>query len=74
VTRAQGFLFLKSVFDVVGIDEMSKAIRTLRTQSRTGQDLIRTIIQQATPENQERLRKLVCDQTIGTTHNYCAPV
>ncbi len=70
--RAQGFLFLKGFYDITGIDSVSATIRSLRTKTFSSQDLIRTLIQNSPPDKQPALRKFVCQDVRGTTHDYCA--
>ena len=71
--RAQGFLLIKSIFDIQGIEGLSSTIRALRTQTFGDQDLLRTIVGVAPPAQQERLNQLLCDRVLGTTRDYCAP-
>jgi hypothetical protein len=73
IERPQGFLFLKALSDIRGLEGVSKLVRSLRTRSLTDQELMRAIVADGTPEEQARTAQLVCQQVIGTTRNYCAP-
>jgi hypothetical protein len=67
----RGFLFVKSIFDIQGIEGLSSTIKALRTKTYNDNDLLAAIMR-LTPANlQEQMRKLYCDRVIGTTHNYC---
>lgn len=71
--RAQGFLFMKAVFDLNGIEGVTDAVRSLRTKSLGDQELLRAFAQHGTPEQQKRMAAYFCDSVRGTTRNYCAP-
>jgi hypothetical protein len=73
IERPQGFLFLKALADMRGVEAVSKLVRSLRTRSLTDQELMRAIVADGTPEEQAQTAQLVCRQVIGTTRNYCAP-
>jgi hypothetical protein len=71
--RWQGFLFLKGVFDIEGIEGLSKTIRALRTRTFTDQELVNRLVQEAPLEQQAKLSQLICERVIGTTRNFCVP-
>jgi hypothetical protein len=69
--RFQGFLFLKAVFDVEGIEGLSKTVRALRTRTFADQELIHLLVLEAPAEHQARLSQLICERVLGTSRNYC---
>jgi hypothetical protein len=71
VDRARGFLFMKAIYDIRGIDGISESVRSMRKKTLTDQELIRGLAQSGPPEDQKRVGQLVCDRVVGTTHNYC---
>jgi hypothetical protein len=71
IERAQGFLFLKDLHAVIGIEGITKTVHSLRKQSATGQDLIRAMMTQTPVEKQPQLSQLICQRVLGTTRNYC---
>ncbi|HEY7269596.1 MAG TPA: hypothetical protein VH951_07195 [Dehalococcoidia bacterium] len=68
----RGFLFVKSIFDIEGIDGLSATIKALRTKTYGDNDLLAAILKLAPQNLQDQLRKLYCDRVVGGTHNYCA--
>jgi hypothetical protein len=69
--RAQGFLFMKAVHDLNGIESLMGTVRSLRTKSLGDQDLLRAFVQYGTRDQQDRLKTHYCDQVIGVARNYC---
>ena len=69
--RARGFLFLKAVHDAIGIENMSKMLRNLRTRTYGDQDLMRAMLTDGSPESQALMAQVVCKQVIGTVRSYC---
>jgi hypothetical protein len=69
--RARGFLFLRGVYEIRGIEGFSAMIRELRTRTFGDQDLLRAIVQQGPPELGPQLTAFVCQNVTGTTRNYC---
>jgi hypothetical protein len=69
--RAQGFLFLKALADVQGVEGLSQTVRGLRTRTFTSQELLNTIAEQAPAEQQADVRRLFCDRVVGSTRNFC---
>jgi hypothetical protein len=69
--RARGFLFLKALNDAIGIENLSKMLRNLRTHSYGDQDLIRAIVGEGTLETQALTAQVVCKNVIGTVRSYC---
>jgi hypothetical protein len=70
--RAQGFLFVKGLFEINGMVTINETIRSLRTKSFSDQDLIKTLVQNSPPNLRTELRAYVCKNVRGTTHNYCS--
>jgi len=71
--RARGFLFLKSIYDMRGIEGVTQMVRSLRTRSLTDQELMRAIVADGTAEEQQRVAAVVCKQVVGSIRNYCVP-
>jgi hypothetical protein len=69
--RARGFLFLKSIYDIEGIEGLSKTVKSLRSKSYNDNELLTAIMQLAPDSAQTALRKLYCDRIVGATRNYC---
>ena len=69
--RAQGFLFIKGVYDLLGPDAFNQLIRTLRTRTYNDQDIIRALLENTPPDLQAQMRQHVCQSIIGTARNYC---
>jgi hypothetical protein len=67
-----GFLFVKSLYDIEGIDGLSKTVKALRSKSYNDNEMLAAILQQAAPGVQAQVRKLFCDRIVGSTHAYCA--
>jgi len=70
--RAQGFLFIKGIFDTNGIDAVVGPVRSLRTRTVNAQELVWTFAQFGTAEQQQRLAGFVCQDVLGATRDYCA--
>jgi hypothetical protein len=71
VERAGGFLVLKSLYDIHGIEGLGALIRNLRTKKYNDQELVAAIYANASPDLQPKVRQLFCDRVTGTTKNYC---
>jgi hypothetical protein len=71
VDRATGFLFVKGLYQLNGIDGVVDTIRSLRTKTFTDQDLLKRLIATDDPARREALEDFVCRNVIGTTRNYC---
>jgi hypothetical protein len=69
--RATGFLFVKGLYDINGIDEVVATIRSLRTKTFSDQELLRRLIETTDPDRRAALEAYVCQNVIGTTRNYC---
>jgi hypothetical protein len=69
--RARGFLFLKSIYDIEGIEGLSKTVKSLRSKSYNDNELLTAIMQLAPDSAQTALRKLYCDRIVGATRTYC---
>ncbi len=69
--RAQGFLFMKAVFDLKGIEGLTAILEKLRTKSLTDQELLREFVQFGTTEEQRALQEHFCENVAGTARNYC---
>ena len=63
--RAQGLLFLNGLYEIEGIEGLTRMVRALRTKTYTDQSLLRAIVEQGSPDNQERLSLLICQGVIG---------
>jgi len=70
--RAQGFLFIKGIFDTNGIDAVVGPVRSLRTRTVNAQELVWTFAQFGTTDQQQRLAGFVCQGVVGATRDYCA--
>jgi hypothetical protein len=66
-----GFLFVKGLYDIEGIDGLSKTVKALRSKSYNDNEMLAAIMQQAAPSVQGQVRKLFCDRIVGSTHAYC---
>lgn len=71
--RAQGFLLLKDLYDLEGIDVMSATIKALRTRTYNDAELLAAIVQQAPDHLRPQIRRLYCERISGATRDYCAP-
>jgi hypothetical protein len=67
----RGFLFVKSIFDIEGIDGLSKTVKSLRSKTYNDNELLAAIMTYAPANLQTQLRKLFCDRVKGATRNYC---
>jgi len=67
----RGFLFVKSLYDIEGIEGLSATIKALRTKTYNDNELLAAILQYAPEDKQTALKKLYCDRVAGTTRNYC---
>jgi hypothetical protein len=70
---ATGFLFMNAMYEANGIEAVTETIRSLRTKTFNDQDLIRILVSTGSPEQQTILKRVVCENVLGTTRNYCAP-
>ncbi len=66
-----GFLFVKSIFDIEGIDGLSKTVKSLRTKTYNDNELLAAIMTYAPANVQAQMRKLFCDRVKGGSRNYC---
>lgn len=71
VDRSRGFLFMKSMYEIVGTDEVVETIRALRTKRVKGQELIRHLVDASDPEQRAAMRSYVCNNVVGTQRDYC---
>jgi hypothetical protein len=71
--RAQGFLFLKALYDIEGIEGMSKTIRDLRTRTYSDQELLRALVASAAADKQAAVSQMLCQRVLGSTRDYCNP-
>jgi hypothetical protein len=69
--RARGYLFLKGVYDIKGIEGIKAMIRELRTHTYNDQDLMRAIMSSGPADQSQQMAALVCKGVVGTTRNYC---
>jgi hypothetical protein len=67
----RGFLFVKSLFDIVGIENLSTTVKQLRTRTYNDNELLVRILELAPEDKQTEIKKLYCDRVVGTTRNYC---
>ena len=72
VDRVTGFLFVKGLYDLNGIEHVVETIRSLRTKTFTDQELLKRLIETDDPERRAALEAYVCENVIGTTRNYCS--
>ncbi len=63
--RAQGLLFLNGLYEIEGIEGLSRMVRTLRTKTYNDQSLLRAIVAQGSAHNQEQISVLICEGVIG---------
>ena len=71
--RAQGFLFMKALFDIEGIEGLSQTIRALRTRTYSDQDLLRALVAQAPTDQQPLVTQMLCQRVLGSTRDFCSP-
>lgn len=65
-TLSQGFLFFNGLHDIEGIDGLGRIVRALRSKTYTNDnELIRAIVANSTPENQQRVQEYLCATVIG---------
>ena len=69
----RGFLFVKSLYDILGMEGLSPMVKQLRTKTYNDNELLQAIIAQTPVEKQNAVRKLFCDRLIGASRNYCIP-
>lgn len=69
--RAQGFLFMKAVFDFKGVEGLTALLQKLRTKSLTDQELLREFVQFGTTDEQRAMQDYFCKNVLGTARNYC---
>jgi hypothetical protein len=70
---ATGFLFMNAMYEANGIEAIAETIRSLRTKTFNDQDLIRILVSTGSPDQQAIVKRVVCENVIGTTRNYCTP-
>jgi hypothetical protein len=68
---AQGFMFMKSIYDARGIEGLTAILSKLRTQTLTDQELLREFAQFGTTEEQRAMADYFCKNVVGTARNYC---
>jgi hypothetical protein len=66
-----GFLFVKSLVDVEGMDGLSQTVKSMRSKTYSDNELVSAILQLAPLDLQGQIRKLLCERIVGTTRNYC---
>ena len=71
VDRATGFLFVKGLYEINGIEDVVATIRSLRTKTFSDQELLKRLIETDDPDRRAVLEAYVCQNVIGTTRNYC---
>ncbi len=71
--RAQGFFFMKAVYDLNGIDGVIGAVRELRTHSLNDQELLRSFVRYGDAEQRQRMEDYFCEAVVGTSRDYCVP-
>jgi hypothetical protein len=71
--RAQGFLFVKALYDFWGIDSLSQLVRSLRTRTLTDQELLSAIAAHSPAEQRHQFEAFLCQNVVGAVHNYCVP-
>ncbi|HEY4685455.1 MAG TPA: hypothetical protein VII57_05345 [Dehalococcoidia bacterium] len=69
--RAQGFLFIRGLYDMWGIEGLTKAVLSFRKRTMTDQELLTAITQQAPAEQRQQMADFLCQSVVGATHNYC---
>jgi hypothetical protein len=69
--RAQGFLFMKAVYDMRGIEGLTAILAKLRTQTLTDQELLREFGQFGTADEQRAMAEYMCKNVVGSARNYC---
>ena len=69
--RAQGFLFMKGVYDLKGIEGLMPLLAKLRTQTMGDQELLREFVQFGTVEEQRAMQDYFCENVVGTARSYC---
>jgi hypothetical protein len=68
---AQGFLFMKAVYETRGIEGLTAILAKLRTQTLTDQELLREFVQFGSTEEQRAMQDYFCKNVVGTSRNYC---
>jgi hypothetical protein len=66
-----GYLLIKDLYDVVGIQGLAEIIRSLRSQTFTDQQLLKRLAENPDPQAAAALEAVICKDTTGTTHDYC---
>jgi hypothetical protein len=69
--RAEGFLFMKAVFDLKGIEGLTTLLSKLRTKTLGDQELLREFVQFGTTDEQRAMKEYFCKNVVGTAGNYC---
>ena len=72
VDRVTGFLFVKGLYDLNGIEHVIEVIRSLRTKTFTDQELIKRLIETDDTDRRAALEAYICGNVVGTTRNYCS--
>ena len=68
---AQGFLFMKAVQEMRGIEGLTAILGKLRTKTLTDQELLREFVQFGTAEEQRAMQDYFCKNVVGTARDYC---
>jgi len=71
IDRATGFLFIKGLYEVNGIEAVVETIRSLRTKTFSDQQLLARLIETDDADRRAALEDYVCRTVIGATRNYC---
>ncbi|HWC29219.1 MAG TPA: hypothetical protein VG845_03960 [Dehalococcoidia bacterium] len=69
--RAQGFLFMKAVYELKGLEGLTQLLGKLRTKSLGDQELLREFVQFGSLEEQRAMQAHFCAAVVGTARNYC---
>jgi hypothetical protein len=69
--RSQGFLFMKAVYDLKGIEGLMPLLAKLRTQTMGDQELMREFAQFGSIEEQRAMQDHLCQKVLGTARDYC---
>jgi hypothetical protein len=69
--RSQGFLFMKAVYDLKGIERLMPILAKVRTQTMGDQELLREFVGFGSSEEQRAMQDLFCKNVVGTARNYC---
>ncbi len=70
--RAEGFLLIKSIFEIDGQEAFSRTLHSLRKQSYSDQQTLAAFVEQAgSADAQAQMKDLFCKRLIGSMHDYC---